>query len=295
MNIHVQPGKYIVAVSGGVDSMTLLHILHDYPGVRLTVAHFDHGIREDSGMDRALVQKTADFYGLPFVYSLGRLGATASEDQARSARYAFLHTVQNAAQADAIITAHHKDDMLETAIINILRGTGRRGLTSLRTTDRIHRPLLHLEKSAIAEYATKQGLKWREDSTNASPKYLRNHIRHKVLPQFGTDGKAAFHAVIADMRDFNKRLDIMLGDYLRDYSDGNTLDRAMFILLPHNVAVEVMAAWLRANDFRHFDKKMLERLVHAAKIHKVGRQISISSLLNLRIEPKNLALVTGER
>ncbi|QQS18837.1 hypothetical protein IPL68_02130 [Candidatus Saccharibacteria bacterium] len=87
------------------------------------MAHFDHGIRPDSVEDRKLVQKLAKQYGLPFVYDRAELGAGASEAVAREARYAFLSRVKEAVGADAIITAHHEDDVLETIIINWLRGT----------------------------------------------------------------------------------------------------------------------------------------------------------------------------
>ena len=90
MKVQLEPGKYVVAVSGGVDSMSLLHALKDLPDVELVVAHFDHGIRPDSAQDRELVQKIADEYGLSFEYTQGHLGKDASEEQARKARYEFL-------------------------------------------------------------------------------------------------------------------------------------------------------------------------------------------------------------
>src|SRR6185436_20114617 len=127
MKISVRPGKYVVAVSGGVDSMVLLDLLRQKPKLELVVAHFDHGIREDSAQDRKLVQRIAKAYGLPFVHAKGNLGPKAGEALAREARYAFLRQVQADHDAKAIITAHHQDDMLKTAIMNLLRGTGRRG------------------------------------------------------------------------------------------------------------------------------------------------------------------------
>src|SRR5882724_1815869 len=134
--LDIKPGRYVVATSGGVDSMALLHLLYQMSrdsdaGWWLTVAHFDHGIRSDSAEDRQLVQAIARQYGLPFVYDEGRLGPGASEATARQARYSFLHQVLGASGARAIMTAHHQDDVLETAIFNLIRGTGRKGLTSL--------------------------------------------------------------------------------------------------------------------------------------------------------------------
>ena len=94
------PGRYVVAVSGGVDSMALLHLLQQQPGLQLTVAHFDHGIRLDSEMDRFFVSDQARAYRLPYVYARGDLGPSASEDVARRARYQFLHQVRRAVEAD---------------------------------------------------------------------------------------------------------------------------------------------------------------------------------------------------
>ena len=135
--------------------------------MRLTVAHYDHGIRSDSAEDRRLVQALAREYGLPFVYHSGRLGTGASEAVARQARYGFLHAVRRASAAQAVITAHHQDDVLETAILNLLRGTGRRGLGSLKSTDVVKRPLMAVSKNELLRYAEREGLRWREDSTNS--------------------------------------------------------------------------------------------------------------------------------
>src|SRR5690606_36249858 len=117
--VRLEPGHYVVAVSGGVDSMVLLDVLaKKYKGrgkTALTVAHFDHGIRQDSAYDRQLVSEMAAAYSLPFVFARGELGAGASEAAARAARYEFLREVQKRAGSRGIITAHHHDDAVETA------------------------------------------------------------------------------------------------------------------------------------------------------------------------------------
>ena len=162
MQVNIKAGNYIVAVSGGVDSVLLLHLLvkqkqgtvnsgqssgtDHSPQIpensshsskhttqsSLIVAHFDHGIRPDSEADRLFVEKLARSYGLPFEYKREELGENASEALARERRYAFLEEVRQKYHADAIITAHHADDVLETAGINLLRGTGRKGIASLQ-------------------------------------------------------------------------------------------------------------------------------------------------------------------
>lgn len=295
MEITIEPGRYVLAVSGGVDSMVLLHLLRAQPSVKLTVAHFDHGIRPDSREDRLLVQQTARDYGLPFAYAEGRLGEGASEAEARAARYDFLHKLRNAAGAEALVTAHHKGDVLETAIINMVRGTGRKGLSSLQATDIVKRPLLHVDKADLIAYAEKNNLRWREDSTNTDPAYLRNHIRHNVLARLRPEDKQKLHQAISGMHLLNTEIDGLLNVYLRNGPRPDMLDRRQFILLPHAVAREVVASWLRSNGIRTFDKKMLERLVHAAKILRVGSRVPITSSTNLRISKEFLALEFMER
>lgn len=275
--------------------MALLHALTQAPGLQLTVAHFDHGIREDSAEDRKLVERIARQYRLPFVYHAGNLGSRVSEAKARKARYDFLHKVREASGARAVITAHHKDDALETAIINLIRGTGRKGMSSLKSTDVVKRPLLEHTKADLVDYAKTHNLQWREDSTNASTAYLRNHIRHKVLTRLRPEDRQKLHGIIARMEVLNAAMDEVLTEFLERNAHGNRLRRYDFIQLPHNVALEVMAGWLRANNIRHFDKNMLERLTHAAKIHKVGREVPISSFVSLKIGREFLALESHER
>ncbi len=135
------PGKYIVAVSGGIDSVSLLHALTSDKSLHLIVAHFDHGIRDDSALDAKFVANLARELGLSFVTQRVKLGFEASEAVARKHRYKFLHRACIENNADAIVTAHHQDDVIETAIINTLRGTKRRGLISLKSTELIKRPL----------------------------------------------------------------------------------------------------------------------------------------------------------
>ncbi len=290
MNINIAPGTYVVAVSGGVDSMVLLDVLRQQPGVKLIVAHFDHGIRHDSRSDRELVQQTAKSHSLPFVYHEGKLGPAASEDEARIARYAFLHAVKDAARARAIVTAHHHNDALETAIINMMRGTGRKGLSALSSTEALHRPLLHLTKEHIHAYARDQGLVWREDSTNQDTRYLRNYVRHKLLAQFTEADRHKLRDIIAHIEQTNRELDTELVHYLHVQPALDRLSRHEFVRLPHAVAKEVMATWLRRHGIRDFDQKMLERLVVGAKTYQHGKKIDVVKGRHIHVSRHHLAL-----
>jgi len=284
-----------LAVSGGVDSVSLLHILQGKPGLKLTVAHFDHGIRADSGQDRQFVESLTRRYGLPFVYDEGRLGPGASEATARTARYRFLQKVKEASEGQAIITAHHQDDVLETAIINLLRGTGRKGLTALSSRPGVVRPLLEVPKAALLAYAEDQGLAWREDSTNQNTDYLRNYVRHRLLTNFDGNDRAKLLDILHQSTATNRIVDKLLDRLINQQSGDGQIDRLWFSQLPHAVAREVLAAWLRAQDMRSFDRQTLERLVIAAKTAAPGKSFPIKGGLSMHVQSDSLALVGLER
>jgi tRNA(Ile)-lysidine synthase len=180
--------KYILAISGGVDSVTLLDMVvkgklflqgRTLQKDNIIVAHFDHGIRAESGRDAELVKSLAERYQMKFVLGEGKLGKNASEQLARAKRYEFLRNLcKNGAYK--IVTAHHQDDLLETVVMNLIRGTGWRGLAPFWSDD-ILRPLLGLTKAEIVNYAIENGLEWVEDETNYSAKYFRNRVRDFIV------------------------------------------------------------------------------------------------------------------
>ncbi len=284
-----------MAVSGGVDSMTLLHLLAGRTDLQLTVAHFDHGVRDDSVEDRHHVQALAGQHGLPFVYARAELGKDVSEAAARQARYDFLHQVRQASGATAIVTAHHQDDLLETIILNLLRGTGRRGLSSLKSTDVIKRPLLHLPKNELLRYAEGEGLQWREDSTNADERYLRNYIRLRIMPRFADSDREVLLMIAERAQALNREIERQTANYLHVQPAPGTLDRHEFTMLPHAVAREIMAEWLLQNAGAELSRKLLERLVIAAKTGKAGTRVDINKGYWLNIGRTQLALEVRER
>ncbi len=298
--MQLAPGTYVVAVSGGVDSMALLHYLRQLQAQepknwRFTVAHFDHGIRDDSMHDRRLVQATAKAYGMPFVYDQVKLGDQTSEATARQARYEFLRGVRRATGARSIITAHHQDDVLETAIFNLSRGTGRRGLTAMLNNPEIHRPLTHLTKAELIDYAESNGLVWRDDRTNQDESYKRNYIRQKIMPRVDAESRQTLLEIIAHLNEVNAELDGLLVNALHMQPQSGTMDRHFFNLLPHAVAREAMASLLRHNGITEYDRPLLERLVVSAKVAQSGRVFPIRKGWYLAVQPKLLALVPPER
>jgi len=289
-----KPGLYILAVSGGVDSMTLLNLASqkDRDKYSFIVAHVDHGIRPDSHLDKELVENMANTYSMPFVSKRLHLSADASEELARKKRYDFLHSLLNDNKAYRIITAHHQDDLIETVLINLIRGTNRKGFTALLTNDLVIRPLVRYSKSDLINYAKKQKLVWREDSTNQDDKYLRNYLRHNIIPKLDTTAKTQLLSLINNMSHVNGELDNLITGFVgRD----NNLDRRLFNSLPHKVSLEVLAYWLRQNQIRSFKKSTLERLAVNAKIGTAGNIYPVQNNINLKLSKEQLALVSPER
>jgi len=291
MKVQVEPGKYIVAVSGGVDSMVLLDVLAKQPELELVVAHFDHGIRTDSHLDRPVVAAAAKRYGLPFESQRAELGPGASEARAREIRYAFLRDIKERHEAKAIITAHHQDDLLETAVLNLLRGTGRKGLSSLRSTKELRRPLLDTPKAAIREYARAHHIQWREDATNSDERYLRNYIRRRILRRLSSADRQMLWWAIKKTAAANKQIDALLHSLLSVQTAAKMLPRRWFTLLPHRIATEVMAQWLRQNGVREFDHALIERLVVSAKVLAPGKVKDVNAGVLLKVTESKLQLV----
>lgn len=286
------PGRYVVAVSGGVDSMVILDILSHDPGLELIVAHVDHGIRPDSNEDLELVKSIAKHKGMSFVYTQLNLSSETSEAKAREKRYEFLHETLKDTKSKAIITAHHQDDVIETAIINMLRGTGRKGLSSLSSHTGLIRPLLNVPKSEILKYAQLNNIIWNEDSTNQDLKYLRNYVRHKLVPKLSDSERNYFIKNINNIKKINSELDELL---LHQLVDSDEINRPEFIQLPHKVAIELLATWLRKNGLNNFDSKTLERLAVAAKTSANGKTIPVMSGYNMMVQKESLALSIPER
>jgi len=278
--ISLPAGTYIVAVSGGVDSVVLLDMLAHIADVQLVVAHFDHGIRQESADDAQFVAKLAKKYNLSFESERAELGPDVSEAIARQHRYAFLRKVAKKYAATALITAHHQDDVIETSMINIIRGTGRSGLSSLSSTNEIIRPLLQIPKAELISYANERDLKWREDSTNNDTKYLRNKIRHKVVAEMTLQQRSEWLQVLDTIKVTNQKLDAEIQTILRRglHKDNLVLSRAWFTMLPHAVSKEVIRVLLLRAGVKDIDRKTIERVTVQIKTLPAGKVIQVSGV-----------------
>jgi tRNA(Ile)-lysidine synthetase-like protein len=286
VNKNLPTGKYILAVSGGVDSTVLMHVLSRKPNIQLVVAHFNHGIREDSSKDEALVKKMAEKYGLKVEVGRGKLGKGASEETARKARYSFLEAAKNKHRAKAIVTAHHQDDLIETVVINLLRGTGRRGISAIANNPLVIRPLLDVPKVDLLSYAGHHRLKWREDSTNGDTKYLRNKIRKEVLPNLSARQRQQFVSDIQNIRDNNRIADELIATISQSIEADGKIDRYKYTMLSDDIARELVVYWLRQKSVTEYDKKTIERLVIALKTAKAGTKHEVRHKLKLIVSAK---------
>ncbi|MDT8341501.1 MAG: tRNA lysidine(34) synthetase TilS [Longimicrobiales bacterium] len=177
------PGLLVVAVSGGLDSMVLLHQLRFARSARpLLAAHLDHAMRPGSGRDALWVRGVCRAWDVPLVTERLTI-PPAGEAEARERRYRFLERVREQAGGAAVVTAHHADDQAETVLFRVARGTGVRGLRGMETRrGRVVRPLLDCWREVLARYASRWGVPYREDPSNRDLSLARNVVRHQVLP-----------------------------------------------------------------------------------------------------------------
>ena len=181
------PGRALVAVSGGPDSVALLDLLtrtQDTHGLDLIVAHVDHGIHPDSGRVAEQVQALAKSYGLPVHIGHLALGPGVGETRARAERYAWLEGLRDRLGAQAIFTAHHADDQIETVLMRVLAGSGPAGLAGMAAVrGRLVRPLLPYPRSELIRHLEENGLGAWLDPANSDPRHLRSWIRGDLLPR----------------------------------------------------------------------------------------------------------------
>lgn len=278
--------NYVIAVSGGVDSVVLLDMMAK-KGDAIVVAHFDHGIRSDSADDARFVQQLASKYGLPFETAREELGANASEELARERRYAFLNVVAKKYDA-TIMTAHHADDVIETIAINISRGTGWRGLAVLGSPS-IARPLLDMSKADLIEYANANQLTWREDSTNQDTKYLRNGLRQK-LTGIDDETKELLRRYRERQCFLRKEVDNEAGRII----GASPYSRYLFINSPQRPAHElVRATFVREVGFAP-TRPQIKRSLLAIKTFQAGRRFEVADGVTLHFTRTHFVVEYGQ-
>ena len=225
----------MVAVSGGVDSIVLCDIVAKIvaqdPQKRLIVAHFNHQLRSTSDRDEQLVIRMAKKYGAIYVVKKWETPAERNvEAAARNARYQFFASVIAQEKVDILLTGHHLNDLAETMIMRITRGTSLRGLRGIQSDYRrllttqdhqpvqvqIMRPLMHHRKQELYDYANLHQLPYFEDETNHDPKYFRNRMRHQILPLFEAENPHFLESILAMQEQIQASYKLHYAAYLQD-------------------------------------------------------------------------------
>jgi tRNA(Ile)-lysidine synthase len=263
----IAPGDAIVvAVSGGADSTALLHVLwrlREPWNLRLTAAHFDHGLRGDaSRRDAEAVASLCR--GLGVALATGRAGplhGPSLEAAARRARYAFLARVALGQGASKVAVAHHRDDQAETVLLRLLRGAGAEGLAGMRPVRPLAsgvtlvRPLLAVGGEEVRAHCAAHGLPVREDETNRDLRFARNRIRHVLLPLLEREYQPGCRDALARaarlLADDDEWLVRQAAEAFARLRRGAALDAAGLAALPAAVARRVIRLWWREACGRH--------------------------------------------
>ncbi len=273
----------VCLVSGGVDSMVLLHLLVEeelYSPDQLSVLHFNHGLRgEESNKDELFVREVARKKGLACeVVRLSLAKGASIQNRARALRRQKLIELSIQKGWTVALSAHHADDQVETVLMNWLRGAGLRGLrgmsilSKLREELLLFRPLLSLRRSQIASYAREVSIPFREDSSNTTDDYWRNVLRHHLLPVLEKDSSG----FVDFMRDFSALADgeykshlQQLEEFFKTFSDTSSMPLAAYRALNANVRFLVVEKSLKQAGF---SKQVTQK--HFAEIEKLLTQNS---------------------
>ncbi len=251
----LQPGdRLICAVSGGADSMALLwgmYLLREKLQITLECAHFNHHLRgEESDRDAAFVRQFCLDYQIPFHYGEAQVvaGEKGLEAAARDARYGFLRSLPG-----VVATAHTADDNAETVLMHLLRGTGLNGLGGISPQNgNIIRPMLTVTKAEIMDFIWEYSLSFVEDSTNREDDFLRNRLRHNVMPLLKEENPQ--FALSTSLMALRLRQD---EDYIRSVAP-QTVEVSALLALHPAVRVRAINAFLEQNGVKEPGARQLE-------------------------------------
>lgn len=252
-----------VAVSGGPDSVCLLHVLAELAphwALKLSVLHVDHQLRgEESKGDAQFVREMASRMGFPFhlmTVDVARRSEETGENLEQSARRArrdFFHALLNDGTVDRVALGHTLSDQAETVLFRLLRGTGVTGLRGILpvTSEGLVRPLLGVKRADVERYLREKGLEWREDSSNRDLRFARNRIRHVLLPELSRDWNPALTESLGRMAELACEDDAF---WRRETSR----------LAAQCITEDPPAVLLRVADLNNLDRALLRRLIRLA-------------------------------
>ncbi len=293
--------RLLLAVSGGNDSLVMLHLLHNLHrdlGLELYVASLDHGWRGAAGAeDAAFVRQEAEALGLQV--TLGAAAGLRSEADARRARYEFLASSARQVGAPYVITAHHADDQVETILLNLLRGSGLRGLAGMRPRTGLPghpqltllRPFLEVPRRELRAWGRIQGLEPRQDASNDDRRLRRNRLRHDILPLLREFDPRVERSLLRlsenAARDYDylqQQLQEAAGKGLRHSEQRVRLPRSTFNALHPALQGQLALNALRELGGTEAGAGHVESLVSLAASGRTGQACSLPGGVQLRIE-----------
>ena len=300
----------LLALSGGADSRALLHMLAKAAAEQsfsLTLAHVNHSIRgAESERDRDFCQRLADAYDLEIVFldadvpRLAKEHGRGLEEEARAVRYAFFAQLMRERNIQLLATAHHADDLLETLLFRIARGTGMKGLGSISPCRRFEngflvRPLLEMTRGEILDYCEQNQLEYVTDSTNSDTAYARNRIRRDVVPVleslFDEPQKRAV-ALAEELREDDAFLEALAREHLCQCQTPRGLSVACLCDMPSPIRRRVLKMWAEEVCGRGVGCVQLEAVQRLALGVTPRARVALSSAVSVVCEMGYLRTLT---
>jgi len=292
-----KPNHYYVAFSGGVDSTVLLYLmveLRSKYGFQLTALHANHNINSRADEWQEHCQRVCDRFDVPFITTTLRLSSD-SEEAARDGRYNWFKNIIE--PNSVILTGHHRQDRVETLLFNLMRGAGSTGLSSMRSVrpfhgSKLHRPLVHVSREELVEYANQRSLSWVEDPSNQDIEYSRNYIRNIIIPsltEFRPDAVKNIARAAWNLEQENTLMrEVAIGDLVevREHPK-HPLDNSYAICyedfqhLSLNRQSNLLRFWLRSLELHVPSQRLMVELLEPLLTHLVAPRCCKSKGFNI--------------
>jgi tRNA(Ile)-lysidine synthase len=295
----------LAGLSGGADSVALIHALAQLKrrfGYQLAAAHMNHGLRgAEANRDEDFARELCRELGLNLYVERAEAlspGKSNLEERAREARYEFLHRSANSIGAKRIALAHHADDQAETVLLRLLRGSGVAGLGAMAEEGpgRLFRPLLKVKRDTIVEFLDAIGAVWVHDSTNDSPAFLRNRVRHELMPMLERDYVAGLRDRLNAFAEEIRSVDDYLASAARAEADARRQDKALnlagFCTLPEALARGVVREFMRERlgNLRRITRAHVDQALQLCRCGGPSARLDLPGGVELRRQYEWLAI-----